>query len=208
LVGTNLDNLDEGVNPFSVVIVDHTTNNGLAAYQKAMQAALDYDDLMYGTGISLTDLKIVKGTSAIIPETPALARAMLKAFHIILASLLGDQHPLVQRYGIFLTDLDNKENFYFERLQKADAQYGPARLLRFIHLHTRAWFLEVWNAADQASACQIPLPPFKMALRLMVVDDMHWLPELQLQRTKHMLPSTQRNNDTKRQKTTQKFAQP
>jgi hypothetical protein len=88
-----------------------TTNNGLAAYQKAMQAALDYDDLMYGTGISLTDLKIVKGTGAIIPEKPALTRAMLKALHIILASLLGDQHPLVQRYGIFMRDLDNKENF-------------------------------------------------------------------------------------------------
>jgi hypothetical protein len=140
LAGTNLDNVDEGFNPFSVIVADHTTTSGEAAYEKAMQAAMDYDDLMLGAGVPLTDLKAVKSTTALIPESASLTRAMLKAFQIILTSLLGDQHPLAHCYGDFLTNLDCKEHFYFERLHRADTKHGPARLLRFFQLHTRACF--------------------------------------------------------------------
>jgi hypothetical protein len=202
-VGADLDNLNEGINPFSIVIVDHSTTNGEAAYQAAMESALDYDDLMSGTGVSLTDLKAVKSTNAVTPEAPGLARAMIKSFHILLVSLLGDDHPLVRRYWTFVTTLDQKENFYFDRLQKADGRYGPARLLRFLHLHIRAWFSEVWNATDHETARAVPFPPFHKPLRMMGVDDMTWLPILPQQRIKHPLPMTARQQDTKRQKSGQ-----
>jgi hypothetical protein len=207
-VGADLDNLNEGINPFSIVIVDHSTSAGEAAYKSAMDAALDYDDLMAGTGVSLIDLKAVKNTGAVVPETPALARAMLKAFHVVLVALLGDQHPLVRQYSTFLAALDQKENFFFERLQKVDGQFGPARLLRFIHLHTRAWFSEVWNSTDHDMARAIPPPPFLKALRMISVDNMNWLPQLPYQRTKHQVQQPPRQADPKRQRTTQlPFAQ-
>ena len=121
---------------------------------------------------------------------------------------MGDQQPLVSHYSTFLTALDQKENFFFERLLKVDGQYGPARLLRFIHLQIRAWFSEVWNATDHEMARAVPLPPFIKALRMMVVDDMNWLPSLPHQRTKHLLQLPARQTESKRQKTTQlPFAQ-
>ena len=155
---------------------------------------------MAGTGVSLSDLKTVKNTNAVVPETPGLARAMLKSFHIMLVALLGEQHNLVKQSWTFLTALDQKENFYFDRLQKADGKYGPARLLRFFHLHIRAWFLEAWNAPDHETARAVPVPPFHRPLRLMVVDDMTWLPMLPQQRIKHTLSLPVRQNDGKRQK--------
>jgi hypothetical protein len=196
--------LNEGINPFSIVTVDHSASAGEAAYKSAMDAALDYDDLKDGTGISLIDLKAVKNTRVVVPATPALARAMLKAFHVLLVALVGDQHPLVRQYSA----LDQKENFFFERLQKVDGQVGPARLLRFIHLHTRAWFSEVWNSTDHDMAQAIPLPPFLKALRMMSVDNMNWLPSLPYQRTKHQVQLPPRRTEPKRQRITQlPFAQ-
>jgi hypothetical protein len=94
-VGADLDNLNEGINPFSVIIIDHSTATGEMAYKSAMDAALDYDDLLAGTGMSLADLKAVKSTGAVIPETPTLARAMLKAFQVVLVTLLGEEHHFV-----------------------------------------------------------------------------------------------------------------
>jgi hypothetical protein len=86
-VGADLDNLNEGINPFSAIIIDHSTAAGEIAYKSTMDAAPDYEDLLAGTGFSLTDLKAVKNTGAVIPETLTLARAMLKAFHVVLVTL-------------------------------------------------------------------------------------------------------------------------
>jgi hypothetical protein len=49
-VGADLDNLNEGINPFSVVIGDHSTASGEAIYQDAIEVALGYHDLKAGNG--------------------------------------------------------------------------------------------------------------------------------------------------------------
>jgi hypothetical protein len=60
-----MDDLDEGIIPFSVIIVDNTTSPGEAAYRTATKVALMYDDLT----VPLADLDIVITTEAGIPDT-------------------------------------------------------------------------------------------------------------------------------------------
>jgi hypothetical protein len=82
--------LNEGIDPFSIVIADHSMANGEDAYWYKMEASLDSDDLMPEKGVSLTDLKLVKNTNVVIPETPGLVIAMIKSFNVILVSSLED----------------------------------------------------------------------------------------------------------------------
>ena len=135
LAGTNLDDLAEGVTPFAMVVLDHTTTSGEVAYQEALAAANDYDDLSRGTGYDLSDLKEIKSSEkVVIPETYALARAMLQSYKIVLIAMLGPGHAEVTRYNRFLVTYINHENFFMGRLQKADPLIGAARLVRFVQL--------------------------------------------------------------------------
>ena len=63
LAGTNLDDLSEGVQPFVIVIMDHTTSSGESAYHDAITAANDYDDMLKGAGVDLSDLKSLKAST-------------------------------------------------------------------------------------------------------------------------------------------------
>jgi hypothetical protein len=186
IVGSNMDDLDEGINPFSVVIVVNTTSSGEAAYRAATKVALKYDDLTKRVGVPLADLDIVQTTKGLVPDTFALAKSMLKGCYIMLAALIGDQHPLTAQYHRLLMDLERKETLFLERILKHDSKFGPARLLRFVQLHTRAWFLQALQAHDHAQAQAIPLPPFQKPLPKMLVNDMSWLPDIT--RAKHPLP--------------------
>ena len=176
--GTNLDDLSEGINPFALVIMDHTTASGSLAYNEALMAAHDYDDLMRGSGSAdLSDLKSIKASvKVLIPETYALGRAMLQAYRLVLISLLGEEHAEVCHYNNFLTAYTNRENFYMGRLQQADPKWGAARLLRYVQLVMRAWFDAIWNT--NAGAVGVPSPDFQGPLNKMMVGDMTWMPPL------------------------------
>lgn len=179
LAGTNLEDLEEGVNPFVMVIMDHSTESGEAAYQAAIEATHDYDDLMAGSGrADLTDLKTIKNSKVLIPETFELARAMLQAFKIVLIALLGEIHPVVVEYDRFLTAYINRESFYVGRLRRADGALGPARLLRYVQLAMRAWFQGVWEAPSVNAAEAVRTPPLREVLDKMMMGDLSWLPVL------------------------------
>jgi len=176
--GSNLDDLAEGIHPFCIVIMDHTTGAGERTYNEAQTAAFDYDDIMRGSGADLSDIKILKNsTKVLIPETYALSRAMLQSFRILLIAVLGETHAQVLSYNRFLSGYINRENFFMGRLQRADPLYGPARLLRYIQLVIRAWFEEKWTA-PRAAAASVPEPDFQAPLTKMGLGDMSWLPEL------------------------------
>jgi hypothetical protein len=177
-VGNNLDDLDEGISPFSVVLIDNTTRATETAYQTAIKAARNYDDLTKGVSVPLIELNTVHCVKTVIPRTFTAAKAMLKAFLIVMVSILGEQHALINKYNHFLEDLDAKESFYSERIQKYDPILGPARLLRFVQLHTRAWFLRVQETSDHAEARAVKLPPYHKPGEKMVVNSMSWLPDM------------------------------
>ena len=179
-VGSDLDNLGEGLSPFCMIVVDHTTVGSEQAYADAVSSAQDYDDLVGGsTAADLSDLKSLKSSDKfIIPTSYATARAMLTAFLILIGTLLGDSHDLTTEVQGFLTAYTRRENFFMGRLQRADSKNGPGRLLRFIQLHTRAYFFSVDTAATLAERQNVSTPAFKHALHQMTVGDMTWLPEL------------------------------
>ena len=180
LGGTNLDDLTEGVQPFCVVIQDHTTSSGSAAFNDAVQAASDYDDVTRGSGAAdLADLKSLKNqTKVILPETYPLARAMLMGYRILLMVILGETHHVVLAFGRFLTMYTNRENFYMGRIQHVDGILGPARLLRYVQLVMRAWFQGLMEASSDAEARAVPVPDFVGALHRTNIGDMAWLPSM------------------------------
>ena len=51
-------------------------------------------------------------------------------------------------------------------------------MLRYIQLHTRAFFVDVLNANTLAEAAAVPVPQFQARLRDMMVGDLSWLPML------------------------------
>jgi hypothetical protein len=164
LAGSNLDDLDEGVNPFSIVIMDHTSA-GEKAYHDALTAANDYDDLMKGSSaVDLNDLKSLKQVKILIPETFSTARAMLQSFRILLMCMIGDAHAISRNYTRFLGNYIGKENFYNGRIQRVDPKLGPARLLRYVQLHMRAWFHNIGMANDLVTAGDVTPPKLMEAL--------------------------------------------
>jgi hypothetical protein len=72
---------------------------------------------------------------------------MLKGFYIVIVAQLGFQHALTLTYKWFLDDLEAKENFDSDRIEKYDPTFGPARLLRFVQLlepgSSKYWTLRV-----------------------------------------------------------------
>jgi hypothetical protein len=177
--GSNLDDLDEGISPFSIVIVDHTTAAGQNTYNEALSFADDYDDLTKGSSsATLNDLKVVKSTKAIIPQTFILARATLQSFRILLLAILGETHPILLTYNTFLNSFVNREIFFVGRIMREDAKGGPARLVRFVQLHIRAWFQATWDAADAITARGVPDPEWLTGLHKISIGDLSWLPAM------------------------------
>ena len=57
-VGTNMDDLSDGINLFIMVIQDHTSPDNEKAYFASLAATCDYDDLVSSsTAMDLMDLK-------------------------------------------------------------------------------------------------------------------------------------------------------
>jgi hypothetical protein len=59
LVGNNLDNLEEGISPFSMVMIDNSNHTSEITYQAAIEAARNYYDLVKGVTVPLEELNTV-----------------------------------------------------------------------------------------------------------------------------------------------------
>ncbi|MEA3642885.1 MAG: hypothetical protein VBE63_23515 [Lamprobacter sp.] len=180
LEGSNLDDFSDGVNPFLMVIQDYTSPGSEKQYFDAISLAADYDTLVGGTAAAdLADItKMRTAIKVQIPTNFVTMRLMLQAFTVLLATLLEETHEVVQQLSRFTTQFLNKEPFYVSRLQNVDPKYGPARLLRYVQLHVRAYFADTLGAATPAVAAAVPTPQFLDRLRDMKVGDMSWLPHL------------------------------
>jgi hypothetical protein len=71
-----------------------------------------------------------------------------------------------------------RESFYMARIQQVDPKHGPARLLRFVQLHVRAWFMASWNCEDPHQAAALPRPALADGLNKVQLSDMTWLPTM------------------------------
>jgi hypothetical protein len=84
LLGNNLDNLEEGISPFSMVMIDNSNHASEITFQAAIKAARNCDDLVRGVTVPLEELSTEQITKAVIPKTFVAAKAMLKAFYTAL----------------------------------------------------------------------------------------------------------------------------
>jgi hypothetical protein len=178
LAGNNLDDFTDGINPFLMVVQDYTSPSSEKQYFDALSLAADYDTLVGGTAAAdLADItKMRTAIKVQVPTNFVTMRLMLQAFSVLLATLLGETHPVVQELSRFVTQFMNKEPFYVSRIQNVDPKYGPARMLRYVQLHVRAYFADVMAAATPAIV--VPIPSFQVRLRDMMVGDMAWFPHL------------------------------
>jgi hypothetical protein len=96
-------------------------------------------------------------------------------------------HVMTHQYKCFVDDL-KKGSFYSDRIEKCDPIFGPARLIRFVQLHVRAWFLKLLKATDHAGtgARAIKLPPLHKPGEKTLVNNMTWLLEMPSARSKHL----------------------
>ncbi|HKK56614.1 hypothetical protein [Marinobacter sp.] len=180
LAGNNMDDFSDGVNPFLMVIQDYTSPGSEKQYFDALSLAADYDTLVGGSAAAdLADItKMRTAIKVQVPTNFVTMRLMLQAFSILLVTLIGETHPLVQELSRFTVQFMNKEPFYVKCLTNIDPKYGPARLLRYVQLNVRAYFLEIMGAATPALVSRVHLPEFTIRLRDMQVGNMSWLPHL------------------------------
>jgi hypothetical protein len=183
LVGSNINDLGDGVTPFLMVVQDYSSPSSEKAYFEALTLAHDYDTLVAGDAAAdLADLKSLRSrTNVQVPTNFITARLMLQGYAVILATILGRQHPMVQNLGIFLTQFQAREPFYINQVQQYDGSYGPGRLLRYVHLQTRWYISTVWTAATPGTP--VAVPNFETALTKTMMGDMSWLPSLPVQYT-------------------------
>ena len=95
----------------------------------------------------------------------------------MLAILLGETHPVATDMAAFVTRFTNKESFCISLLQVADSIAGPTRLVCYVQLQMRTWFLDVASCTAVAS---VTAPNFNRSWCLTNVGDMSWLPAMLL----------------------------
>jgi hypothetical protein len=103
---------------------------------------------------------------------------MIKSFHIILVALLGEQHYLARQDGQFVTALDQPNFFKLHSPAESRREVWPGKT---VTLHTstpQSVILGSVGPRDPEAASTVPLPPLNKPLRMMVVDNMSWLPKL------------------------------
>jgi hypothetical protein len=213
LVGSNINDLGDGITPFLMVVQDYSSPSSEKAYFEALALAHDYDTLVAGDAAAdLSDLKSLRSkTNVQVPTNFVTARLMLQGYTVILATILGRQHPLVGSLGSFLTQFQAREPFYINQVQQYDSSYGPGRLLRYVHLQTRWYMSSVWTAATPGTP--VTSPDFGTALTKTMMGDMSWLPSLPVQYTtspkasKHLKEGKEDLDDTKEKETKKKAQQ-
>ena len=178
LAGANMDDLDEGVHPFAVVIANNTTSAGQTRYQEAVQMAATFDAMMQGAGAAaLQDIQAAKSTGKVaIPNDFAETRAMLNGYEVLLSALLGQSHAVTAEFRNFLSQWESQELVLVGNLREEKA--APARLLRHVQLHIRAWLVEKSTAPNETASRAVRTPKLAKALRKLLVGDTSWLPKM------------------------------
>jgi hypothetical protein len=177
-VGDDIDDLNEGLSPFSVVVTDHTSAGDQTLLEATKNAEV-YDDLMgQGAAAGLEEIKELKNSKVLLPKTSTLARKMLQGFQVLLLALFGPGHVLTAAVVRFMAAYTAQEDFFAAKINEYDPRMGQARMLRYIQLRVRKWFLDTWTTAGSAAPVAVPAPNLNTALDEMEVGDMRWLPSL------------------------------
>ncbi len=172
--GNNIDDLEQGLSPFSLIPQDHSNEA-----EPALHLAGEYDDLMGGSfSTTLEDLrKLRQSTKALVPSSHdwPLVKAQLQAFWLTLILILGTTHLFTNGFKRFLTAYLNREHFFQQRLTQLKLPNAPALFIRVIQLHSVNWFRE---ALSTTTGPLPPVPDFQEVLRKLSMTEASWVPTL------------------------------
>jgi hypothetical protein len=121
---------------------------------KLQQALSVYDDLREGTGASLLDFQVLRETEKVgIPYSMTKVTYCFKSFCILLHTLLGSFHPLVQAWDNFVSLWIGRE----ARLSGNLAMHQFVLVLRWLQIRFSTWLTD-----QHREPVHISVPDFTM----------------------------------------------
>jgi hypothetical protein len=164
--GSDPDDLSEGIQPFSMIIMDH---------RSTATRTVNYDLVTSGdTNTTLVDANRLRGTTKVnVTFDSIYCDAMLKGCYIILCSMLSSDHPVAVQYKRTLDQYDNNKVMYMARIEAHCPAHPYAKVARYFQLRLVNWFRNM-----QTSSVLLPPPLFEDMLRKLEVDDPTWAPTI------------------------------
>jgi hypothetical protein len=161
----DLDNLDEGIHPFTVGTRNKVEQSALS------QAILQYDQVMEGgAAAQLRDLQVLsEKDKASLPRTILQARTTLQNFQVLLQAMLTVDHPLVVNYGRFMRRLGQN----LANLEDLCTPNMPAQVVRYVQIRVSNWF-----TTQEESTALVLAPEFTELLDKIQNRDTTWVPTL------------------------------
>jgi hypothetical protein len=174
-VGSDPDDLSEGIQPFSMVIMDHHSTATRTVTEQAREQSRNYDLVTSGdTNTTLADANRLRGTTKVnVTFDSIYCDAMLKGCYIILCSMLSSDHPVAVQYKMTLDQYGNNKVMYMARIEAHCPAHPYAKVARYFQLRLVNWFRNM-----QTSSVLLPPPLFDDMLRKLEVDNPTWAPTI------------------------------
>jgi hypothetical protein len=173
--GSDPDDLSEGIQPFSMVIMDHRSTATRTVAEQAREQSRNYELVTSGdTNTTLADANRLRGTTKVnVTFDSIYCDAMLKVCYIILCSMLSSDHPVAVQYKRTLDQYDKKKIMYMAHIEAHCPAHPYAKVARYFQLRLVNWFRNI-----QTSSVVLPAPLFDDMLRKLEVDDPTWAPTI------------------------------
>jgi hypothetical protein len=160
--GSDPDDLAEGIQPFSMVIMDHRSTATRHMAEQAREQSRNYDLVTSGdTNTTLAEANQLRGTAKVIVTFDYIyCDAMLKGCYIILCSMLTSDHPVAMHYKATLDQYYNNKVMNMARIETHCTSHPYAKVARYFQLRLVNWFRNM-----QTSSVLLPPPAFEDILR-------------------------------------------
>jgi hypothetical protein len=125
--GANMDDLSEGIQPFALMLQDHSNEENENVSVSARGSAEEYDRLMLGSvNTDLSDIRALRATSKISLSTAYhRSKVLFQAMSLLLKGMSGSTHEIYLNYQKFVRTYTNHETHYLTRLSKLGLVHGP-----------------------------------------------------------------------------------
>jgi hypothetical protein len=159
----DLQDLEAGIHPFG------TTYRSPQSRTKLQQALSVYDDLREGAGASLLDFQVLRETEKVgVLYTMTEVTYCFKSFRVLLHTLLGPHHPLVQAWDQFVSMWIGGEARLSENLH----MHQFVLVLRWLQIRFSTWFTD-----QHREPVHISVPDFTVLITKLLYEEA-WEPTL------------------------------
>jgi hypothetical protein len=162
----DIDNLDDGIQPFVVGVRSKKEQANLKSYIGY------YDSILEGGAApGLKDLQDLSQKDKVaMPKTLLQAQTTLRSFHVLLRAMLPESHDLVIQFARFCTAFNRK---LLQLEENSPGQNFPAQIVRFLQIRISNWFTE-----QEENSWRVTPPDFMDLLTRIQNRDSSWVPAL------------------------------